>query len=749
MVKINGTCNGNNKEFELQGYGRNTLFYFFSWSGKKYWNDGGGFNRPVGIHYYVGNSDILSLSNNPTLLAKVRRIFNLNDNEFIDVDTYFPNYTNLWEYSYSTNNRVSTFTESYQVLNMSLEVDNEFPLVITSDFCNFLTYNKPSGRTVEQPLMEETYSGSEYQADKLTSKCFINPNTVVEGTELINPYESNSFLVNGFGDIDLGVHVNLNRARGRFILEYLLEDVNSYEELKLKFYQTPLTPRISYNQEFNANNNILSGSTTLDQRLIGIDLYEDNVLSQVYTEFNGVKLNQPTLGLNGEGTGYEVHLKAVNSSGNVVNDVVLDTIDNPTEYPYTKTFNNLSMLGVTGAYKDSYKIYVYLVSKHINYTLSLSGNSLIQNRDYIENISTESDNSVFYTISYPFKDTPIEPTESNLLQIDTKFTETLNITIKKVEKEPKKPIPDTPLVNFTGFNKVYKLSGIDVINFNGWLWGTDLQTTHMDLSTLKKVNNNPIDNLLFLKASPFDLESGSSYPITIGNLSYTETEFPKVDTFSKIKIGDIQLQRYYSDYRDFRPFTTFRMYLPFVGFVDLEPKQMYNEKCTLNIIINSDTFDSVYDLRRDSDNMVIGQWSCNVGIDCPLTSSNLTEGVVNSALSGFKTAATTLDNPYGGFDSLIDTVNTVAKVGNQTSHSNPSANMSMGLNRWCYIEVVTMNYNEPINYGHSVGFPCNKTLKLGDCKGFTVVKNIDLHNFDYPKEFIEKLENELANGFIL
>ena len=242
------------------------------------------------------------------------------------------------------------------------------------------------------------------------------------------------------------------------------------------------------------------------------------------------------------------------------------------------------------------------------------------------------------------------------------------------------------------------------------------------------------------------MESGSSYPITIGNLEYSEQEFPKVKTYTKVKIGDIKLTRFYSDYRDFKPFTNHRMFLPFIGFVDLDETQMYGETCTLNCIVNSDTFIAIYDLRRNSDNMVIGQWECNVGLDFPLSSSNMTQNIMSTLSNAFSTVEKTISgNLAGGLEALSKTVNS-ATQGLEIKKNSPSSNASMGVSRWCYIETTSLEYKEPTNYAHTIGYPCNKTLTLGSCHGFTKVDNVDLSGISASESEISMIKNQLANG---
>ena len=58
-------------------------------------------------------------------------------------------------------------------------------------------------------------------------------------------------------------------------------------------------------------------------------------------------------------------------------------------------------------------------------------------------------------------------------------------------------------------------------------------------------------------------------------------------------------------------------------------------------------------------------------------------------------------------------------------------------------------YYEPTNYSHDYGYPCNLSMKLGNCKGFTKCANVDVDGLSCTEEERAELKRLLEGGVYL
>lgn len=685
-------------------------------------------------YWHFKKSSVNSLGLSEATAAKCRQIFGLSDNEYVSCARDFQSRGNIQCLQYKSTN-LSGVHFPLEIVSSTLEVDDTLPLIIDTYTANWLTNYNIAGETVDPIEALTPYRGGLKDiADWKFGDTFMG------GTAL-------------FPNILLFETVGQTDAECRHLLEELIADCEDYEDLSSKFYQNPPTSKIFYTVDCNCNNGKATLSISMDRAWKGINEYPEQAVTNVYTEYQGVKLDRQTVGTVGSGTSYEVIAQSVNSSGGVVTETTYH-IDGPS-YPFSLDLNALNLKGMSGGVNGHYRVKLFINSYKTEFSLTLSGNHLIQNRSQVPNGSTQSEGSIYFGFDYPLKDTSVETPDVKTSNSGIRFREKLTVTYTNDKKKPLVTIPDSPLPDLTGFAKVFKLAAVDVVDFAAWLWGTDLldPDSVFNLETYKRINQNPMDNIMFLKVSPFDLESGANYPITIGNITYGDRDYPKMKTYTKTTIGNIQLTRYYGDYRDFPPFTRYRLFLPFIGFVDLDAHLLYDAPATLTACVNSDTFETMFEIRRTADNMIIGQWECNTALDFPLTSSNLAEMVGGFSGNFFKTVASAATGNYketikNADDTLDSAINTV--IGGITIQNNaPSSNAALGASRWAYLEISRVVYNEPENYGHTQGYPCNKTLTLGNCMGYTVVKNADISGITATESERNLIMDALASGIYL
>ena len=101
---------------------------------------------------------------------------------------------------------------------------------------------------------------------------------------------------------------------------------------------------------------------------------------------------------------------------------------------------------------------------------------------------------------------------------------------------------------------------IDLANLNGltsFLWSDGF------IDTIKKLQNNPMENIQKLFYLPYDVEVSASETVRIGNTDSNIHGNRIVKQFQEIEFGNINITEYYGNTLDYN--TELSIYLPFIG----------------------------------------------------------------------------------------------------------------------------------------------------------------------------------------
>lgn len=233
---------------------------------------------------------------------------------------------------------------------------------------------------------------------------------------------------------------------------------------------------------------------------------------------------------------------------------------------------------------------------------------------------------------------------------------------------------------------------------------------------------------------------------------------------SNFKLAEFKIERKFNNFLDYEPYTKYQLYLPYVGVIELPTNTIVSNKGTTVVVkgaIDISTLTLTYTIY--SNNMVIYETSVPYGQSIPISltdrigtfSSAITEttnkavGAVVAGATGNVMGVATNIASYHYKESPIVSTGTSTSSGGRFQPQN------------CYLIASYPVTKRPDTYGHNVGFPCMKSIKLNDksLKGFTKCHNpvIEFGNSKrvdnsivYPYESeIEELYNILKEGFYL
>ena len=264
------------------------------------------------------------------------------------------------------------------------------------------------------------------------------------------------------------------------------------------------------------------------------------------------------------------------------------------------------------------------------------------------------------------------------------------------------------------------------------------------LDNILLINNNPIENILSIKALPFTI-GGTTETIKLGNVD-TGINGEKCSECIKYTLGSFTINEKYHSFLDYAPFTSAEIYLPFIGLCDLDINVLINRTVTINYIVDCITGSLKVQLLYKSKPLY--QFNGTIGVDIPIASSNRAQvelGLLSSGIGAISSIAS---------GNIMGAVYSGLNMASSQYHTNTSgcasANTEFHNNRTCYVIVNRPKADIISSYNSTHGKPCNLTKRLGNLHGMTKVnKDVQLKNISCTEEERNLLREMLTNGIIL
>lgn len=315
------------------------------------------------------------------------------------------------------------------------------------------------------------------------------------------------------------------------------------------------------------------------------------------------------------------------------------------------------------------------------------------------------------------------------------------------------PVTDNPLTPTAGSNRfwtIYKPSDYHMGQLGAELWNQNA------IQILKQTFVNPTDGII--SWSQVFLEPDTAYTdyIYLGDYKTGVSGVPVVTNPKKTKyFGIIDVPRYFNDYRDFTE-TQVSVNLPFIGFMDLDPRDVIGCKITLEYTMDVITGTCVATLSPQvGDNAeCCYQFTGNCGVQLPITAadrSRLLSGLISGAIGGAKAGA--IGGPGGAVAGAVlgGAVGAVSGAFGGVQKSNGFSANAGALTKYKtpYILIHRAIPADPILYDQYYGNPASVTATLKNLHGFTRVRECYI---DVPRATdAEKamIEAQLKQGVIL
>lgn len=289
-----------------------------------------------------------------------------------------------------------------------------------------------------------------------------------------------------------------------------------------------------------------------------------------------------------------------------------------------------------------------------------------------------------------------------------------------------------------GLTSVYNVTPEKLNQLGRFIW------TDEAMDNIKLLNNSPIQNIVSCKCIPFSAGDTTTKNIALGNIDTGVTGNKVNSNIGKILIGSVNVTPPFNNFLSYGSYTSVSIYLPYLGMRQLDTDKVMGK--TLKVYYNVDCLSGNCVIELFSNNVKINEFSCNVSIDIALTSSNRAEiekGYITSAIGGGVSLAT--GNVVGALGSGL---NASLQKYNYAQSGSCSGSAYTNISKNCYIIIEYPDLLDNKSYKHTKGKPCEKRKRIGNCKGFTTISNIDLQVKATETE-INAIKDLLSSGVYL
>lgn len=315
------------------------------------------------------------------------------------------------------------------------------------------------------------------------------------------------------------------------------------------------------------------------------------------------------------------------------------------------------------------------------------------------------------------------------------------------------PVENNPVIPTAGSNRfwtIYKPSDAQMGQLGAELWN---QTA---IQILKQTFVNPTDGIISWSQVFLDPATAYTDYIYLGDYKTGVASVPVITNPKVYKyFGIIDVPRYFNDYRDYTE-TQVSVYLPFINFVELDPRDVIGCKLTLEYYMDVITGTCVATISpKVGDNAECAyQFTGNCGVQLPITAadrSRLLSGLISGAMGGAKTGA--IAGPGGAVAGAVlgGAVGAISGAFGGVQKSNGFSANAGALTKYKtpYILIHRSIPADPLLYDQYYGNPASVTATLRSLSGFTRVREcyVDIPRAtDTEKRMIETM---LKNGIII
>ncbi len=285
---------------------------------------------------------------------------------------------------------------------------------------------------------------------------------------------------------------------------------------------------------------------------------------------------------------------------------------------------------------------------------------------------------------------------------------------------------------------------------------TSILTLSLDDLITAMLEQKLIDYIVDLHLIPCQPPIDSLDNVKVGWKTLESQAYPITTDYVDISCGRIQTGEFYASFADY--LTRVKLFLPFVGFVPVQPEWFQN--ATIGVDYRINVIDGSFmcyitgygqHINKGMDHGyrsgLLAQYSGNACIHMPITGTNystMLSGAIGAGLSLAASAGT--GNLLGVAGSAISAMNAAPEVVQSNSYSASAAILS---HRKPFLMIARPTSHYSALYQHELGIPANITARLGDLGGFVQMTNVHLDGIRGTERERRIIAEKLAKGVIV
>lgn len=322
--------------------------------------------------------------------------------------------------------------------------------------------------------------------------------------------------------------------------------------------------------------------------------------------------------------------------------------------------------------------------------------------------------------------------------------------VDSIEKAEVPPLP-TLSATSAGFITIYNPSQSQLVALADYLW-----SNAFDIDTFKKLFSDPMEAIIGLGIIPVNPSIGGSRAVKFGSVT-TSVSMPYLGSqWVEKSMGSVSIRKYIGSFMDYEPYVKVSLYLPYIGFHELSADDVMND--TISVTYHVDCLTGgctafVY----VGDKGIMYQYSGSCITNVPLTAINWSTAIQN-AVSAATSGAMVIAGVATGAAPLtaMGAMGLAGSAANTALNSKPTVQRSgamggssglMGYQR-PMIVITRPRISIPDKMSSMYGNCLNATMRLGKCKGFTMVEQVHLDGVPCTEKERDELQSLLKKGVI-
>lgn len=295
----------------------------------------------------------------------------------------------------------------------------------------------------------------------------------------------------------------------------------------------------------------------------------------------------------------------------------------------------------------------------------------------------------------------------------------------------------------SGILSLYKVTAGNTAQLSSWLY--DNNSSFWDfIDDIQKLSENPLQLLISFACVPYNL-SGTSQHIKFGGIDSGVNGEKVVNRYSQLNCGSYDLKEYFGNALDYSPYTKIQLYVPFYGYVALNPDECQNGTIGVTYQVDNVTGSGVAYVTVNGN--VMQSYNVNMFSQIPL--SQIKHNTLLNSITSISGLAGSIAT--GNVAGVAE--NSVGAVSASKQQFERGGGLSMNVGQLSlfepYLIIQRPIVSLPSGYASRNGYPCNITYTLSELSGMTVVEDFHAENISCTKSERDEIVSLFKQGVVI